>query len=101
MRDNVAIIRKFLLEDFHINILYWKAWRAREVSMEKFMGSMSGSYALLPTYIGLLQQTNPGSLCFTMLVDDSDEAIVMSLSEFVLVPLICHYPSSSSHIHCQ
>ncbi|XP_020869565.1 uncharacterized protein LOC110225103 isoform X2 [Arabidopsis lyrata subsp. lyrata] len=67
---NAAVIRKFLLDDFHINISYWKAWRAREIAMEKSMGSMAGSYALLPAYIALLQQTNPGSLCFSAHSDD-------------------------------
>ncbi|XP_010513649.1 PREDICTED: uncharacterized protein LOC104789687 [Camelina sativa] len=58
-----------------ISISYWKAWRAREVAMELSLGSIAGSYALLPAYIGLLQQTNPGSLCFTEHVDDPDGAM--------------------------
>ncbi|XP_019097384.1 PREDICTED: uncharacterized protein LOC109131166 [Camelina sativa] len=72
---NAAAIRKILLDEYHINISYWKAWRAREVAMELSMGSMAGSYALLPTYIGLLQQTNPGSVCFTEHVDEPDGAM--------------------------
>ena len=38
--------------------------------MEKSLGSMAGSYALIPAYAGLLQQANPGSLCFTEYDDD-------------------------------
>ncbi|CAD5316262.1 unnamed protein product [Arabidopsis thaliana] len=67
---NAAVIRKFLLDDYHVSISYWKAWRAREVAMEKSLGSMAGSYALIPAYAGLLQQANPGSLCFTEYDDD-------------------------------
>lgn len=72
---NPAGIRKFLLDDYHISISYWKAWRAREVAMENSLGLMFGSYAIFPAYIGLLQQTNPGSLCFTEHVDDPDGAM--------------------------
>lgn len=69
---NAGVIRKFLLDDYHINVSYWKAWRAREVAMENSLGSMAGSYALIPTYIALLEQANPGSLCFTELEYESD-----------------------------
>jgi len=62
---NVVVIWKFLLDDYHVSISYWKAWRAREVAMEKSLGSMAGSYALIPAYAGLLQQVNTGSMCFT------------------------------------
>jgi len=57
---NAAVIRKFLLDDYHVSISYLKAWRAREVAMEKSLGSMAGSYALIPAYAGLLEQANPG-----------------------------------------
>lgn len=56
-------IRKMLLDEYHVNVSYWKAWRAREVAMEGSLGSMAGSYALLPAYMGLLQTTNPGTIC--------------------------------------
>jgi len=51
---NAAVIMKFLLDDYHVSISYWKAWRAREVAMEKSLGSMAGSYTLIPAYAGLL-----------------------------------------------
>ena len=62
---NAAVIKKFFLDDYHVNISYWKAWRAREVAMEKSLGFMVGSYVLIPAYARLLQQANLGSLCFT------------------------------------
>lgn len=31
--------------------------------MELALGSMAGAYALMPAYMGLLQTTNPGSIC--------------------------------------
>lgn len=32
--------------------------------MEQSLGSMAGSYALIPPYLGLLQQANPGTISF-------------------------------------
>lgn len=58
-----AGIRKILLDDFHVNVSYWKAWRAREIAMEQAHGSMAGSYALIPAYLSLLQNANPGKIC--------------------------------------
>ncbi|KAG7640688.1 MULE transposase domain [Arabidopsis suecica] len=69
---NAAVIKKFLLDEYHVSISYWKAWRAREVAMEKSLGSMAGSYALVPAYARLLQQANLGSLCFTEYDDEQN-----------------------------
>lgn len=57
-------IRKVMLDDYHVNVSYWKAWRSREIAMDSALGSMAGSYALLPTYLALLQNANPGTQCF-------------------------------------
>ncbi|CAA7018895.1 unnamed protein product [Microthlaspi erraticum] len=37
----LAGIRKIMLDEFHVNVSYWKAWRAREIAMEKAHGSMA------------------------------------------------------------
>lgn len=60
---NPTFIVKFLLDDYHVNVSYWKAWRSREVAMEKSLGSMAASYALLSAYLGLLQAASPGTIC--------------------------------------
>lgn len=57
-----ATIRKLMLDDFHVNVSYWKSWRFREIAMETVLGSMAGNYALMHAYMGLLQTINPGSL---------------------------------------
>lgn len=67
-----AVIRKILLDEFHVNVSYWKAWRARELAMEQAMGTMAGSYSLIPAYLGLLQASNEGTLCFIEQNDDSE-----------------------------
>lgn len=69
---SAAAIRKILLDEFHVNVSYWKAWRARELAMEHAMGTMVGSYALLPTYLALLQASNEGTLCYLEHTDDAE-----------------------------
>ncbi|RID79520.1 hypothetical protein BRARA_A02253, partial [Brassica rapa] len=67
-----ATIRKLMLDDFNVNVSYWKSWRSREIAMESVLGSMAGSYALMPVYMGLLQTTNPGSICALKTTENSD-----------------------------
>lgn len=67
---STAVIRKILLDEFHVNVSYWKAWRARELAMEQAMGTMAGTYSLIPAYLGLLQCSNEGTLCF---MEQNDE----------------------------
>lgn len=61
---SAAAIRKILLDEFHVNVSYWKAWRARELAMDHAMGTMVGSYSLIPPYLALLQASNEGTTCF-------------------------------------
>ncbi|KAL0885879.1 hypothetical protein Bca101_009862 [Brassica carinata] len=65
-----AAIRKILLDEFHVNVSYWKAWRARELALDHAMGTMVGSYSLMPAYLALLESSNEGTRCFL----ESEEA---------------------------
>ncbi|CAN7016226.1 unnamed protein product [Brassica oleracea var. botrytis] len=67
-----ATIRKILLDEFHVNVSYWKAWRARELAMDHAMGTMVGSYSLIPAYLALLQSSNEGTTCFLQSTDVED-----------------------------
>ena len=67
-----AAIRKILLDEFHVNVSYWKAWRAREMAMEHAMGTMVGSYALIPPYLALLQSSNVGTVCYVESTDEEE-----------------------------
>lgn len=67
-----AAIRKILLDEFHVNVSYWKAWRAREMAMEHAMGTMVGSYALIPPYLALLQSSNVGTVCYLESTDEEE-----------------------------
>lgn len=46
------------------------------MAMELALGSMAGSYALMPAYLGLLQTTNPGSICALHKVENSEGRMV-------------------------
>ncbi|XP_024013963.1 uncharacterized protein LOC112088041 [Eutrema salsugineum] len=67
-------IQRIMLQEFQVNILYWKAWRCREVAVEKAFGSISGSYSLLPSYLENLQTSNPGTVCKTEFQMDKNGA---------------------------
>ncbi|EOA12303.1 hypothetical protein CARUB_v10007953mg [Capsella rubella] len=43
-------LRKILRQEFSLNVSYWKAWQAREISMDNAMGSAIGSYALIQPF---------------------------------------------------
>ncbi|WCJ32828.1 hypothetical protein M5689_014228 [Euphorbia peplus] len=49
-------------EELGVNINYQKAWRSKEKALEVIRGKPADSYALLPSYLYMLQQTNPGSI---------------------------------------
>ncbi|CAA7044462.1 unnamed protein product [Microthlaspi erraticum] len=72
---NPGELRKILLDDYHVNVSYWKAWRARELAMDHAMGSRAGSYALLTAYLSLLQTANPGTRCVLEHESDSTGAL--------------------------
>ncbi|XP_010513344.1 PREDICTED: uncharacterized protein LOC104789323 [Camelina sativa] len=55
-------LQRLLMAEHSVRISYWKAWKSREVAMEGAQGSSDNSYALLPTYLHLLQMANPGSI---------------------------------------
>lgn len=65
-------IQKIMQDEFHVNISYWKVWRCRELAMEKAFGTVSGSFALLPSYVENLQNSNPGTVCKTEYVVDKN-----------------------------
>lgn len=55
-------IRQAMQGDHDVHILYWKAWRSREVALDYAKGSCGASYNFLPTYLEKLVMANPGSI---------------------------------------
>ncbi|XP_013633119.1 PREDICTED: uncharacterized protein LOC106338765 [Brassica oleracea var. oleracea] len=72
-----ATIRKILLNEFHVNVSYWKAWRARELAMDHAMGTMVGSSSLIPAYLALLQSSNEGTTCFLQRYQSMRKVVVV------------------------
>jgi len=51
-----------LLTDYSVRIFYWKAWKSREIAMDSAQGSAANSFTLLPAYLHVLREANPGSI---------------------------------------
>ena len=49
-------------KDFGINMTYEKAWRCREKALLYVRGTVDGSYQKLPSYLYMLEKTNPGTV---------------------------------------
>lgn len=56
---------KEIIEDifkmFGVEVPYMKAWRSKEIALETMRGDPQDSYKKLPSYLYILQKTNPGS----------------------------------------
>ncbi|XP_050207457.1 uncharacterized protein LOC126656877 [Mercurialis annua] len=48
--------------DYSIKLDYWKAWKCREIALELLRGKPENSFGLLPRYLHMVKQTNPGSV---------------------------------------
>ncbi|XP_050229196.1 uncharacterized protein LOC126678336 [Mercurialis annua] len=60
--------------DHRIKLDYWKAWKCREIEMELLRGKPENSFAQLPRYFYMIQQTNPGSV--VMLKKDENNSFL-------------------------
>ena len=50
---------------------YWKAWKARKCAHELIRGSAANSYPKLPSYLYMVQKSNPGT--YTRLIVDEEQ----------------------------
>lgn len=64
-------IRQMMRGDHGVSISYWKAWRSRDVAIDKDKGTTRSSYNQLPDYLHKLVQANPGTI--TKLFTETDE----------------------------
>ena len=55
-------LREFMRTDHHVPVTYWKAWKSREVAIEKGLGNTKDAYKMLPSYLEQLALANPGSV---------------------------------------
>ncbi|KAG7584249.1 Zinc finger SWIM-type [Arabidopsis suecica] len=61
-RPTPVAIRRALMEEYSVNVSYWKAWRSRELAMDLAKGSPNGSYGILPSYLHMLSRENVGTV---------------------------------------
>ncbi|XP_062110959.1 uncharacterized protein LOC133822593 [Humulus lupulus] len=59
-----------MMDDYSVSISYQKAWRGKEKALELSRGRPDESYQILPSFLFMLQQKNPGTI--TDLVMDNE-----------------------------
>lgn len=55
-------VMEIMQNDHSIPIIYWKAWKSREIAIDRGSGNADTSYLALPTYLAKLSNANPGSV---------------------------------------
>ena len=63
------IIRDMQVE-YGISVNYMKAWRSRDIALEHIRGKPDESFSFLPSFLYMVQQTNPGSMVELKTTDD-------------------------------
>ncbi|XP_075489581.1 uncharacterized protein LOC142528418 [Primulina tabacum] len=58
-----------MMQNKGVEIRYFKAWRGRQLALDKLLGSPEESYRIMPSYFHMIEQVNRGSK--TDLVRDS------------------------------
>ncbi|XP_075492536.1 uncharacterized protein LOC142530597 [Primulina tabacum] len=58
-----------MMQNKGVEISYFKAWRGRQLALDKLLGSSEESYRIIPSYLYMIEQVNRGSK--TDLVTDS------------------------------
>lgn len=64
-------VMRTMLNEHHVSVSYWKAWRAREIDVDSTKGLAGGSYSLLPAYLFQLKKSNQGTV--TELTTETDD----------------------------
>ncbi|KAG7534144.1 Transposase MuDR plant [Arabidopsis thaliana x Arabidopsis arenosa] len=62
MGPNPMSMRQALLDEYSLNVSYWKAWRSRELALDMAKGSTTSSYGILPSYLHMLCKSNVGTV---------------------------------------
>lgn len=65
-------IFQLCLDDHHIRLSYWKAWRTKELAVESAQGTKESSYRLLHVYLHVLQLANHHTIFYLETEKDKD-----------------------------
>ena len=63
-------LREFMRTDHQVPITYWKAWKSREIAIERGLGNTTDAYKELPSYLEQLCYANPGTVVAVETVND-------------------------------
>lgn len=56
------VVQEIMRTDHRVPITYWKAWKSREVAINRGSGNAEESYRALPAYLQHLTAANPGTV---------------------------------------
>ncbi|XP_073049460.1 uncharacterized protein [Primulina eburnea] len=108
-----------MMQNKGVEISYFKAWRGRQLALDKLLGSPEESNRIMPSYLYMIEQVNRGSK--TDLVTDSTEFVYlllqpkMKLKEFInddpnlviisdrhisIINAVRTVYEHASHVHC-
>ena len=59
--SNPKSIQNDMRNEYSLNVSYWKAWRAKEWAQNLIRGTPEDNYKLLPSYLHVMKQVNPGT----------------------------------------
>ncbi|XP_062075857.1 uncharacterized protein LOC133779983 [Humulus lupulus] len=76
---NPAQIVNEMNKNLGVKCSYWKAWTARKCAHELLRGSAVNSYPKLPSYLYMVQNSNPG-VYTRLIVDEEQKFIYLFLS---------------------
>ncbi|XP_062080330.1 uncharacterized protein LOC133785087 [Humulus lupulus] len=68
---NPAQIVNEMNKNLGVKCSHWKAWKARKCAHELIRGSAANSYPKLPSYLYMVQNSNPGT--YTRLIVDEEQ----------------------------
>lgn len=55
-------LMEYMRTDHQVPITYWKAWKSRELAIDRGLGNTTNAYIQLPSYLEQLSIANPGSV---------------------------------------
>ncbi|CAM8951049.1 unnamed protein product [Rhodiola kirilowii] len=95
LRFSPKQVRELMRSKYGYKISYIKAWKARQKAFVYLFGEWEESFAKLPAYMGVLKETNPGSIVYW------DKSTLDSGNESVNRVFWAFGPSINRFAHCR
>ncbi|CAM8974869.1 unnamed protein product [Rhodiola kirilowii] len=95
LRYSPKQVRELMRSKYGYKISYIKAWKARQKAFIYLFGEWEESFAKLPTYMGVLKETNPGSIIYW------DKSTLDSDNESISRVFCAFSPTINGFTHCR